>query len=252
MSCFAKMRGPRNKMVFHAARRFALVACLMISAAVQNAFADGPPMSEAPCCEAPTRAGLAAHADHQEQARALVVGSSIMEKWARMDADLTPTPVLNHGVSGSQTPEWLPGAATQHWESKVMNQKPKMLVYYCGSNDINARRPAEEILGNAIKFISAFRAIHPDVPVLYLSVIRAPQKRIDGLVAEVDRVNHLVREWCATQRRVVFLDVNPALVDATGNALQADSFEADQLHLSEVGYRRMAELVRPAVSGLGL
>jgi lysophospholipase L1-like esterase len=90
------------------------------------------------------------------------------------------------------------------------------------------------------------------VPVLYLSVIRAPQKRIDGLVAEVDRVNHLVREWCATQRRVMFLDVNPALADATGNALQAYSFEADQLHLSETGYRRMAELVRPALSGLGL
>ncbi|MFN6017080.1 MAG: hypothetical protein ACK49N_05845, partial [Verrucomicrobiota bacterium] len=129
-------------MFFHAARRFALVACLMISAAVQNAFADDAP----------------------QQARALVVGSSIMEKWARMAADLAPTLVLNHGVSGSQTPEWLPGAATQHWESKVMNQKPKMLVYYCGSNDINARRPAEEILGNTIKFISAFRAIHPDVP----------------------------------------------------------------------------------------
>ena len=213
-------------MFFHAARRFALAACLMISAAVQNAFADDAP----------------------QQARALVVGSSIMEKWARMAADLAPTPVLNHGVSGSQTPEWLPGAATQHWESKVMNQKPKMLVYYCGSNDINARRPAEEILGNTIKFISAFRAIHPDMPVLYLSVIRAPQKRIDGLVAKVDRVNHLVREWCATQRRMMVLDVNPALVDTTGNALQADSFEADQLHLSETGYRRMAELVRPALT----
>jgi lysophospholipase L1-like esterase len=65
-------------------------------------------------------------------------------------------------------------------------------------------------------------------------------------------VNELVRDWCASQRRVMFLDVNPALVDATGNALQADSFDADQLHLSEAGYRRMAELVRPAVSGLGL
>lgn len=175
-----------------------------------------------------------------------------MEKWARMAADLAPTPVLNHGVSGSQTPDWLPGAATQHWETKVVNQRPKMLVYYCGGNDINARRPADKILGNTIKFIRGFRAIHPDVPVLYLSVIRAPQKRIDGLIAEVDRVNELVREWCATQRLVVFLDVNPTLVDATGNALQADSFEADQLHLSEVGYRRMAELVRPAMSGLGL
>jgi len=224
----------------------------MIFAIMQNSFAGDLPMSEASCCKTPTRAIVASNADQQHQARALVVGSSIMEKWAHMAADLAPTPVLNHGVSGSQTPEWLPGSACQYWETKVMNQRPKTLVYYCGSNDINARRPAEEILRNTIKFISAFRAIHPDVPVIYLSVIRAPQKRIDGLVAEVDRVNHLVREWCATQRRVIFLDVNSALVDAMGQAMQADSFDADQLHLSEVGYRRMAKLVGPALNGLGL
>lgn len=236
---------PINLTHFRALRVLAAVACMMLTGVSQTFAADGAPKAEASCCEASGRTGLLAKAEKKDPV--LVVGSSIMQMWTHIAADLAPTPILNHGVSGSRTSEWLPGAPQGHWETKVLNLKPAALIYYCGSNDINASRPLEETFKNTIDFITRFWNACPDVPVLYLSVIRAPQKKSDGFADEVDALNAIIRKWAEGEPRVRFLDVNPALVDAAGNPLDAGYFVADQLHLTDLGYRKMSELVRPAL-----
>jgi autotransporter-associated beta strand protein len=183
----------------------------------------------------------------------LVVGSSIMERWTNIVTDLSPVPISNKGASGSTTVQWLPGAPENYWGARVTNNvpAPSALIYYCGSNDISLLgSPPAVIFSNTVTFMNSFWALYPDTPVLYLSVIRAPEKKNNGWVTQVDQVNALIQTWSLTESRIRFLDVNPALVDSSGNALDAGYFLSDGLHLTVAGYQRMSEWVRPVLNSL--
>ena len=63
----------------------------------------------------------------------IAVGSSVIKLWENIQSDLEPFNVVNHGFGGSRTWEML------HFADKLVTDfKPKVVIVYCGSNDINA------------------------------------------------------------------------------------------------------------------
>ena len=174
----------------------------------------------------------------------LMVGSSIFRKWASCAQDLAPLPVTNRGFGGSQT-----GDQLLFFEQIVPSSRASVVVWYCGSNDVNARKSPEAILQNTKEWIARTQSALPHARVLIVSVIRAPQKREDGKLPQVDTVNNGLHALSGSIKGVDYIDVNPALQTPAGEPV-AECFVEDHLHLTPEGYRRMTSVLKPVVGKL--
>ena len=171
----------------------------------------------------------------------LLVGSSIFRKWTTLAADLAPIPVTNRAFGGSRT-----GNQLTFFDRVVPSSRAGLVVWYCGSNDIKGGIATAVILDNTKQWIERTRGALPGARILLVSVIRAIQKREDGQLDEVDEVNAGLRKLAQTIARVDYVDVNPALESASGEAIPG-CYLADKLHLSPDGYRRLVTVLRPAI-----
>lgn len=171
----------------------------------------------------------------------LMVGSSIFRKWTSCSQDLAPLPVTNRGFGGSQTRDQL-----LFFEQIVPSSRAALVVWYCGSNDVNAKKSPETILQNTKEWIARTRSALPFARILLVSVIRAPQKREDGKLPQVDAVNKGLLALSKSLKGVDYIDVNPALETPAGEPV-AECFVEDHLHLTPEGYRRMTAVLKPAI-----
>lgn len=174
----------------------------------------------------------------------LMVGSSIFRKWVNCAKDLAPLPVTNRGFGGSQTRDQL-----LFFDQIVPSSRANLVVWYCGSNDVNAKKTPEAILQNTKDWIGRTRSALPQARILIVSVIRAPQKRTDGKLPQVDAVNKGLLALSGSLTGVDYIDVNPALETPAGEPV-AECFVEDHLHLTPEGYRRMTSVLKPAVEKL--
>lgn len=171
----------------------------------------------------------------------LLVGSSTMRIWSDATSDLAPLPVLNRAFGGSKTADLL-----DRYEQLVPRYRPKVIVYYCGSNDLNATRPDEPalIFSRFLDFEQRVTRDFPEARLVYLSATRSPD-RVPRW-EQVDHYNALVRSYCEGTPRRTFIDLNPALVDAKGRP-KLDLFQDDKLHLRRAGYEAILPRVKPVL-----
>lgn len=170
----------------------------------------------------------------------LFIGSSIFRQWKDLKDQMAPLPVFNRAFGGSRTSEIL-----FYMDRIVLPYEPRIIVYYCGSNDVNAGAIAESILGNFRQFAERVHAKLPATSIYYVSINRAPQKMDRWDI--VDSANRLVRDYCATDRRLGFIDVNPALFDREGNP-RMELYQADKLHFKAPAYEEFTAIIKPVIS----
>jgi hypothetical protein len=171
----------------------------------------------------------------------LMVGSSIFRKWTNCVQDLAPLPVTNRAFGGSQTDDQL-----FFFDKIVPLSKASLVVWYCGSNDVRAKASPGKILQRTVEWVARTRKALPDARILLVSVIRAPEKRSDGLLGNVDEVNKGLSEFAKKEKGLSFVNVNPSLEDSAGEPIP-ECYVADHLHLTPEGYRRMTEVLKPAM-----
>jgi len=169
----------------------------------------------------------------------LFIGSSIFRQWTTVAADMAPLPAFNRAFGGSRTEDIL-----THMDRVVLPYAPKLIVYYCGSNDINAHVAPADIAANFQTFVERVHRQLPGTRVVYVAINRAPQKR--KAWAEVDDANRRIASYCATDRRLAFADVNPALFDADGEP-RTELYVADGLHFKPESYREFTRILKPVV-----
>lgn len=172
----------------------------------------------------------------------LFVGSSIFRQWTNVDEMMAPLPVLNRAFGGSRTADQL-----ARFEQVVPPYAPRVIVYYCGSNDINAGVPPETIAENFWQFSSRARARFPGTRLLYVSINRAPEKRSKWV--QVDAANRLVQAFCERTPGHRFIDVNPVLFTAAGEP-RLELYQKDQLHLLPAAYVEFARVIKPVLESV--
>ena len=173
------------------------------------------------------------------QGAILFIGSSIFRLWADLKTQMAPLPVFNRAFGGSRTWEVL------HYMDKiVLPYKPKIIVYYCGSNDVDAGAGAAEIFGNFKAFVEKVAAQLPETRVFYVSINKAPEKK--ALWNVVDEANSLIRDYTTHQPRLGFIDVNPVLFDAEGNP-RLKLYREDLLHFYPPAYVEFTKIIRPVI-----
>jgi len=178
--------------------------------------------------------------DNASKGPIVFVGSSIFHRWTQLTAQMEPLPVTNIAFDGALTDDW-----NRLIESRVIPLKPKVIAYYCGSNDVDVGDSAVRIVGRIRQFIDRVTKALPDTRVVFVSVNRAPEKR--DRWDRVDDINRQIRKYAERNSRVQFVDVNPVLAGADGSP-RMEFFMNDQLHLRPPAYEEFARILKPVLT----
>ncbi len=174
----------------------------------------------------------------------LFVGSSIFRQWTTVADQMAPLPVLNRAFGGSRT-----GDQLARFDQLVPRYAPRIVVYYCGSNDLNAKDadapPA--IFARFKEFSDRVRRWSPDTRVVYVTSTRSPDRVRKW--EQVDHYNALVRAHCAGTPHHHFIDINPALVDEHGHP-RLELYQKDKLHFHPPAYEAFTTVIRPVLERL--
>jgi len=152
---------------------------------------------------------------------------------------MAPLPITNIAFDGSVTADML-----RMVDSRVIPLRPKVIAYYCGSNDVALGEPAAAIVGRIARFIDRVSAALPDTRVVFVSINRAPDKQDRWDV--VDDVNRQIQKYAAANGHVTFVDVNPALFNADGSS-RIELFMNDRLHLRPAAYEEFTRILKPVL-----
>ena len=152
---------------------------------------------------------------------------------------MAPLPITNVAFDGSVTADML-----RMVDSRVIPLRPKVIAYYCGSNDVSLGEPAAAIGGRIVRFFERVSAALPDTRIVFVSINRAPSKEDRWDV--VDEVNGQIKTYAASHPRVEYVDVNPVLFDANGKP-RIELYMGDELHLRPPAYEGFAKILKPVL-----
>lgn len=219
----------------------ALLVVLSSQACFRLLGADTPPPEKAPRYEAAFKAFAEAdRATPPARGGILFVGSSIFTQWKTVAEQMKPLPVLNRGFGGSRTADQL-----ARFDQLVPRYAPKVLVYYCGSNDVRAgTEPPSAIFARFREFSERAQQALPDVRVVFVTITRSPD-RVPRW-EQVDHYNALARAYCESRAGHTFVDINPMLVDSEGHP-RLDLFKSDKLHFPAPTYELFVARLKPVL-----
>ena len=167
----------------------------------------------------------------------IFTGSSSIRLWTTLKEDFPGLPVVNRGFGGSMLPE-----VTAFLERIVIPHKPALVVIYCGGNDINAGRSAEQVTADFKALVAVLHDALPLTRIDYISI--APNPARWSQVETVKRANRQIADYVATDSRLAFIDVFPRMLGPDGMP-KPDIFRDDQLHMNAAGYAIWTEVIRP-------
>jgi len=171
----------------------------------------------------------------------ICIGSSHMQNWKSVQADLAPLTVHNYGVGGSRMTQ----AAELFVDNLAIPFKPRAVILYEGSNDINAGTQPEEVLANFRKLYGKLHAALPQTRLYVLGVVPSPGKRFEK-IADLKRTNELLANECATQPWMKFIDTTSPLLGADGKPKE-ELFKPGDIHMLPAGYVVWKSVIAPVV-----
>lgn len=169
--------------------------------------------------------------------RVLLVGSSIFEAWRDLPAQAPDFTVRNRAIGGTVTAHW-----RQTLADVLIEEQPDVVLFYCGSNDLNDVVPETEIVANTLACRAIVARALPAARFVYFGIIKAPQKL--GRWDAIDRVHAAIR--AELPARDLFIDTDPVFL-SDGRPVEP-FFVEDRLHLTPEAYAALAADAVPRIS----
>jgi hypothetical protein len=170
----------------------------------------------------------------------LFIGSSIFRQWTTLKEQMAPLPVFNRAFGGSRTWEVL-----HYMDKVVLPYRPRIVVYYTGSNDVSAGEPAKAITERTTAFVTRVHDALPDTRIYYVAINRSPDKRARWGV--VDEVNADLKALSARSPYLKYIDLNPVLFDAKGEP-RGELYRPDGLHFFPPAYELFTGIIKPVLT----
>ena len=172
--------------------------------------------------------------------RAVFMGDSITDNWAKKDGDFFETNnFIGRGISGQTTSHML-----VRFRRDVIDLQPKYVVILAGTNDIaknNGEISLENILGNIISMCELARA-HKIKPIL-CSILPAAAYRWRPEVKpaeDIVRLNAMIQRY-AKNNRIPYVDYHSVLKDENNGLPEVHA--ADGVHPNVECYRIMEKII---------
>jgi len=165
----------------------------------------------------------------------LFTGSSSIRMWKTLAQDFPQYQVINRGFGGSQIAD-----VNYFIERVVLRYEPRLIVLYCGGNDINAKKTAEAVFQDYRTFVETVGARLPNTRIAYISI--APNPARWSQIEQVKAANRMIEEHARGNPRLAFINVFPHMLGPDGQP-KADIFLKDRLHMNEKGYAIWKDVV---------
>jgi lysophospholipase L1-like esterase len=209
--------------------------------AASQSSEPAPAAAEQPWYEPEIRTFEAAdRASPPRSGMVLFVGSSSVRMWETLERDMAPAPVLKRGFGGSRT-----GEVLAVFDRIVRPYEPRVIVYYCGDNDLGTdNTDSEGAAEGFVTFDRRARELWPDVRVLYIAIKPsvARWRNWDAM----RRANEIVRAYCERTPGAAYLDIATPMLGSDGTP-DPSLFLGDGLHLNAKGYAVWTGVVRDPV-----
>lgn len=174
---------------------------------------------------------------------ALFIGSSTFTLWKTIHKDMAPLKVINRGFGGSTIRDIL-----YNYNTVARGYNTKKIVLYV-ENDLSNDKDHIITAGDAYDLFRVFaQMIKRDYPesTLYIVSLKPSPSRVNDL-KEQQTLNHLLKNYAATQSNVEYIDITEAMYKSNGK-LRNDIFLKDDLHMNEKGYDIWTEIIKPILS----
>ncbi len=171
------------------------------------------------------------------QGAILFVGDSQFRRWASIHEDLEGYVVINRGFGGSKMSDVL------HYADRiVIPYRPRLVVVNAGGNDIHAGRTPEEVLADCRGFVDRLKAALPGTILALSSLQPSPARWSEAETRR--RFNAMLRDYVATQRDVIYIDLFDAYLGPDGKP-RPELFVEDMVHHNAAGYEVRMRIMRP-------
>lgn len=166
----------------------------------------------------------------------LFSGSSTIRMWKTAES-FPDLPVINRGFGGSQIADTL-----RHADRIILPYKPRIIVFYAGSNDLASGKTPEQAFESWKAFTRKVHEALPRTRILFIG-IKPTNRRWDQRDLQ-KKLNALVAAHAKEDPRRGYLETEPAFLGEDGKP-RADLLLPDGLHLNPEGYKVLTALVRP-------
>jgi lysophospholipase L1-like esterase len=167
----------------------------------------------------------------------LFVGSSSIRLWRSLADDFKPHPVRNRGFGGARIVNII-----DFGRRVVLPYAPSRIVFFAGTNDIDAGGSAAQVVADFKTFVAGVREMLPRTRIGFVSITTSPARFAE--VATVREANRLVRDYVSTDPNLTFIDVFGAMLDDAGRP-RAELYLDDRLHPSSRGYALWIPRIEP-------
>ncbi len=163
---------------------------------------------------------------YPEQA-VLFVGSSSIRLWPTREA-FPGYKVINRGFGGAEISDVL-----FYIKETTLKYKPKVIVFYCGDNDIADKKTPQRVLNDFKTFTEIVHKQLPATKIIFLPI--KPSLARWQLWPVMKKANKLIKQLCEKQSFLMYCDTAAPMLGKDG-APQKDLFIEDGLHMNEKGY----------------
>jgi lysophospholipase L1-like esterase len=177
---------------------------------------------------------LAAKAD------TIFYGSSSIRQWTSLDSDFADLKPINLGFGGSTL-----AACVWFFDRVMAGYQPKRLVIYAGDNDLGDGRHPEEIFIFFQQLAARAANRFGNIPCYYISLKPSPSRwhqvdqfRFTNMIIE--------REIATNLPNWNYINMFDEMIGKEGRP-KKELFHVDGLHLSDIGYKLWAKIVKQAL-----
>jgi lysophospholipase L1-like esterase len=162
--------------------------------------------------------------------------------WNTLAQDFDPIPGINRGFGGSILPEVI------HYADRIIfPYQPKLIVLYCGENDVADGATAVQVLTSFIQLDEMIRSKLPETKMIYISM--KPSIARWKLWEEYSIGNEIIHEYIKTKKDRFYLDCSTVMLLENGEP-DPSIFVEDNLHMNAKGYEGWTTLLKPMVEKL--
>ena len=101
----------------------------------------------------------------------LFIGSSSIRLWQSLEDDMKPLKVINRGFGGAHTKH-----INRHLDKIVFPYKPKAIIFFCGSNDINGLNSSQDVFAEFEIFFNSVKKVLPKTKVFAIGIQPSPSR----------------------------------------------------------------------------
>lgn len=171
----------------------------------------------------------------------ILAGSSSIGHWKSASTALAPYKVLNMGIGGSTTKQWL------KWYKKlIVAYKPSAVILYPGAgSDIKRTRSAEKTGERVISLLQQLHQELPNVPIFYISIYCNKNKYKFWSLEKA--CNEIVQGYCSETENLYYIDVASLLINKDKGVPKAGMISGDGEHMTKKGYAIWNKTIAPIV-----